>query len=157
MPLLLLSFGITLVIWLFEIVKPVFQISFSVIPELFSKWLIQSNSLKISGAAFIIFSLILLSITMFHFKSSLRFGLDKNNAGRLITTGIFSFSRNPFFLSIELYFLGVLFILPNLFFLVFTILAILSIHIFILIEEKFLQKVYREEYQKYTEKVRRYF
>jgi len=149
--------GFIFLIWLFEIIKPVFQLSFSILPEILTNQFIESIFLKISGVILILLSLILWTITLIHFKTSLRFGLDENNKDKLITTGIFSFSRNPFFLSLDLYFLGVALIFPSPFFIVFTVLAVVSVHFFILKEERFLQKVYRDEYEKYAKKVRRYF
>ena len=156
--LLLYSFfGIIFLIWLFEIIKPVLQFSFSILPELFTKELFEIYFLKITGTVIIFLSLVSWTITLVHFKTSLRFGLNENNPGKLITTGIFSVSRNPFFLSLDLYLIGIVSIFPNLFFIGFTVLSIISIHSFILKEEKFLSKVYGDEYKKYSGNVRRYF
>lgn len=149
-------FGFIFIIWLFENLKPAFQLSISILPEMVTKVFIQHSILKISGAVLILISLILWIITLRHFKNSLRFGLDEKNQGSLITSGIFSISRNPFFLSLDIYFLGIAFIFPSLFFICFAILAISSIHFFILKEEKFLAKVYGEVYEKYTKNVGRY-
>ena len=151
------GFAIILLVWLFEIIQPVFQLSFSVLPEVLSRQLSESVLLKFTGVILILLSLVLWTITLLHFKNSLRFGLDENNQDELITTGIFSLTRNPFFLSLDLYFVGVALILPSLFFIGFAVLAIVSIHFFILKEERFLQKIYGDEYEKYEEKVRRYF
>ena len=151
------GFAIILLVWLFEIIQPVFQLSFSVLPEVLSRQLSESVLLKFTGVILILLSLVLWTITLLHFKNSLRFGLDENNQDELITTGIFSLTRNPFFLSLDLYFVGVALILPSLFFISFAVLAIINIHFFILKEEKFLWKVYGDEYQKYMKRVRRYF
>jgi protein-S-isoprenylcysteine O-methyltransferase Ste14 len=94
---------------------------------------------------------------MFHFKTSIRFGLNDKNKGKLITSGVFAYSRNPFFLSLDLYFLGISLMLPNLFFIGFAVLTVISIHFFILKEEKFMLKAYGIEYKKYVSKVGRYF
>jgi len=150
-------FLLILFCWLFEIIKPSFQISYSVLPETITNLLFESLFLKIMGVSLISISLILLAVTLFHFKNSLRFGLDENIRGQLISTGIFAISRNPFFLSLDLYFLGVAFVLPNLFFIGFALLTLVSIHFFILKEEKFMKKVYGDEYEKYAKKVQRYF
>ena len=152
-PVFLLFF----LIWFYEITKPVFHFSFSLLPEVLTGRLSESILLNIAGAVLISFSLILLLTTLIHFKTSLRFGLDENNKGKLVTTGVFSISRNPFFLSLVLYFTGVAFVSASLFFIGFAILSMAGIHFFILKEEKFMREVYREEYKKYAEKVRRYF
>jgi protein-S-isoprenylcysteine O-methyltransferase Ste14 len=154
---LYLVFLLIMLLWLFEIIKPAFQISVSVFPDFITIILVESLYLKIAGVFLISFSLIFLVVTLFHFKNSLRFGMDEKNKGELITTGIFSLSRNPFFLSIDLYFLGISLVLPNLFFIGFAVLALVSIHFFILKEEKFMVEIYGRKYLEYLRNVGRYF
>ena len=149
-------FGIIFLTWLFEIAKPAFYCSFSFLPEFLTKCFFESIFLKVTGAVFIVISLILLLTTLIHFQTSLRFGLDENNQGKMVASGIFSFSRNPFFLSLDVYFFGIALIFPNLFFIGFAIFAFTGIHFFILKEEKFLRKVYGKEYDEYAEKAGRY-
>lgn len=151
-PLFILLF----LIWLLELAKPVFSISFSVFNNELSRSLTNQLWLKIAGASVILLSVLFMALTLHHFKTSLRFELNKKNQGMLITSGIFSVSRNPFFLSIILYFIGVALVFPGWFFIGFVILAIISIHFFILKEERFLREVYQDEYKTYSERVRRY-
>lgn len=146
-----------LFLWMWEMMKPAFQINFSILPEKLTKSLFESNSIQIAGTFLIGFALVLLTLTLNHFKNSLRFGMDEENRGKLITTGVFSLSRNPFFLSLDLYFIGIAILLPTLFFIGFAVLTLVSIHFFILKEEKFMRNVYGKEYDNYTKKVRRYF
>ncbi len=149
-------FGVLFLIWLFEITKPLFFDSLQVLPVFLTKSLIHSLILQIAGSLVIFLSILLWIVTLFHFKSSFRFGLNENNQGKLITTGIFNVSRNPFFLSINLYFIGISLIMPNLFFIGFAFLAIVTTHFFILKEEKFLQKIYGDDYLNYRKNVGRY-
>ena len=149
-------FLLMLFLWLFEITKPFFQNSFSVLPESLTNLLVESVFLKITGVLVIAVALVLLMLSLLHFKNSLRFGLDEKNCGELINTGVFTFSRNPFFLSLDVYFLGIAILLPNLFFISFAVLTFAGIHFFILKEEKFMRSVYGDEYLEYQRKVRRY-
>lgn len=155
--LLYFVFLLMMGVWIFEIAQPVFQFNFLFLPLFFTQPLLKSLLWDILGAAFVIAGLILMATSLSHFKNSLRFGLDENNQGKLITSGIFSFSRNPFFLSLDLYFLGVALILSNLFFIIFAVLAIVGIHFFILKEEKFMRKYFGNKYLLYSRSVRRYF
>lgn len=150
-------FGLILLIWLFEIIRPAFTVSFSILPDFISKPIVESVFLEITGIIVIMIALVFLLFTLLHFKNSLRLGLNEKNLGNLVTTGIFSVSRNPFFVSIVLYFTGISLILPNLFFVGFAIFAFTGIHFFILKEEKFMWENYGEEYEKYSKNVRRYF
>lgn len=149
-------FGIIMLLWFFELAKPFVSSSFSILPESITTLLTNSLPTKIAGISIITVSLVLLLFTLLHFNKSLRFGLSEKNPGKLVTEGVFSFSRNPFFLSIDLYFFGVAILLPNYFFIGFAFLTFVSIHFFILKEEKFMRKVYGGAYENYKLKVRRY-
>lgn len=76
--------------------------------------------------------------------------------GGLITTGIFSLSRNPIFLSMDLYFLGTFLIYSNLFFLLCGIGIVFGFHFQIRQEEAFLTEKYGNSYHGYMAQVRRY-
>ncbi|MCE4564058.1 isoprenylcysteine carboxylmethyltransferase family protein [Maribellus sp. CM-23] len=150
-----LIFTFLFLLWFLELCQPVF--SFSILPELLTRILISGAVLKTAGAMLITLALVLWVLTLVHFKTSLRLGLDVTNRGKLITTGIFSVSRNPFFLSLDLYFFGVALVFPNVFMIAFTLAALVGIHFSILKEERFLLQNYGEEYQNYQQKTGRYF
>ena len=120
MYLLFPLFGLLLFVWLFEVIRAAFQFSTSILPKLLTYKLIESIFPEVFGTVLVLFSLVLFWVTLNHFNTSLRFGLAKKNKGKLVTSGIFSISRNPFFLSLGIYFLGVVLILPCLYLLVFT-------------------------------------
>jgi len=155
--LLYVVFLLVLFVFLFELVNQAIHLSFSLIPEPVTIPLADSAILKISGFILVVISLVLFTLALLHFKESLRFGLNKNNQGELVTSGIFKFSRNPFFLSLDLYFTGLALFFPCLLFFVLAVFTVISIHYFILKEEKFLHKVYGGKYRDYRQKVRRYF
>ncbi|MCK3686098.1 isoprenylcysteine carboxylmethyltransferase family protein [Maribellus sp. YY47] len=150
-------FAFIFLIWIFELIRPAFQVSFSLLPTSVTTLLFNFSILKKIGIILIFGALILWMITLVHFKTSLRMGLDENNCGKLITSGVFSFSRNPFFFSLDLYFLGVASMLSSVFNIVFSLAAIIGIHFFILKEERFLLENYGEEYLNYQQKTGRYF
>ena len=150
-------FGVLLLVWLGELVRLAFGWPSGILPDWFTAPLSGSNLLQTAGGVVILAALVILLLTLLHFHDSLRFGLDENNLGQLITKGIFSVSRNPFFLSIILYFSGLALMHPSLFFILMALLTVISIHFFILKEEKFLLRFYGEAYRKYRKKVGRYF
>jgi protein-S-isoprenylcysteine O-methyltransferase Ste14 len=156
--LLLYPFFVALlVVWLSELLRLAFGLTLGFLPDWFTGELSAGILLKILGAVVLVAALIVLMLALLHFHDSLRFGLDEKNQGQLITRGIFSFSRNPFFLSIILYFSGLALMHPSLFFILMALLTVISIHFFILKEEKFLLRFYGEAYRKYRKKVGRYF
>ncbi len=142
-------------VWMFEISKPVFHLS--ILPKALSELVVESFLLQVAGIVFMSLSLFILIATLISFKNSLRYGMNSNNLGELVTNGIFAVSRNPFFISIELLLIGNSLFFPSLFLIGFAIAAIVSIHFFILKEEKFMLNNYGREYEDYQKKVRRYF
>lgn len=133
------------------------KIQHSFLPELFAHKIHHSDVLSTFGAVLVICSILLVIYTLKSFKTSLRFGLDSENRGELVTTGIFTYSRNPFFVSILLHFTGIAFVFPSVFFAGITVFSYVSIHFFILKEEKFMHDNYGEEYDEYCSIARRYF
>lgn len=154
--ILLPVFFLVFLLWLFEIARPAFDIRFDLLPNFITGFVLVNKTLQLAGSILILFSLILFLWTLKGFGTSLRFGLDKNQQGKLITSGIFSVSRNPFFLSFDLFFIGTALVLPSVFHIGFTLAALIGIHFFILKEERFLMNVHGKAYQAYKQKVRRY-
>lgn len=148
-------FAFLLLLFLTEIFNPLY--GFYLLPKVLQSFLFNSDLIRLTGALVVLFSVYLMKITLKDFGNSLRFGMNENNVGKLVKTGVFGRSRNPFFLALLLFFTGTTLIFPNLFFLFFAISALIGIHFSILKEEKFLQKVYGDEYFEYCRIVRRYF
>jgi protein-S-isoprenylcysteine O-methyltransferase Ste14 len=148
--------GIVLLLWISELVILAFHLPVPLLPSRFTEKIVTMKFLIITGSLMIVTSIILFMVTLSHFKESLRFGLNGNNQGQLITNGVFSLSRNPFFLSVDIYFTGLALLHPSLFFITMALLTLISIHLFILKEERFLQKYYGQKYSQYTSRVRRY-
>ena len=112
--------------------------------------------LTVAGIVIISCSILLFAGALVSFKASWRVGIDKLNPGSLITGGIFSISRNPIFLSMDLYFLGTFLVTSNLFFLLSFIGMLVGFHFQIRQEEMFLLQKYGKSYQHYLSEVRRY-
>ncbi|KZX14345.1 methyltransferase family protein [Methanobrevibacter curvatus] len=112
---------------------------------------------SITGLTFTYLAIIIFVLALYYFDNSWRVGIDNQNQGELITNGIFKFSRNPVFLSMNLFFIGVFLVFPNILFLLVTIALLVAIHRIILNEEKHLLKHYGEDYIKYQKQTNRYF
>ncbi len=150
-------FGALFLVWVAElIILALPDAEDGLLPRWFTHKLFYLPAFQIAGIVVVVLSLVLLSITLLHFKRSLRFGLDENNQGELITSGIFSWTRNPFFVSINAYFAGLALLHPSLLFIAMAGLTVFSIHFFILKEEKFLRQHHGDDYHDYSKKVGRY-
>ena len=95
-------------------------------------------------------------LTLASFGDSFRVGIDEKNPDKLVTTGMFSISRNPIYVCFILFLTGLFLVHRNIVIAVGIILFALAIHRQVLREEKFLKSHYGEEYKAYCGKVRRY-
>lgn len=151
----LLSFG-GLVLWMIEVVLYALHAAFHIFPAPFNQLLIDSQISKIVGATLVLTGLLFFLGAFVSFGDSWRVGFDIKNPGKLVTSGIFAISRNPIYLFLDLWFIGVFLMNGRLIFLVFAILTLIAIHWQILQEEAFLSKLYNEPYHQYRSQTGRY-
>jgi protein-S-isoprenylcysteine O-methyltransferase Ste14 len=101
--------------------------------------------------------LILLLLSLISFGNSFRVGIDKEHPDKLITTGVFAFSRNPIYVAFGTILLGQFMIFPNWILLVYLGVAVWLFHRQVLSEEEYLKGRYGNDYSDYSHRVRRYF
>lgn len=89
-------------------------------------------------------------------KDSWRAGIPDKDRTELVTNGIYAFSRNPAFLGFDLQYIGVLLMYCNLLTGMFTVFAIVMLHLQILQEERYLTAEFGKEYLDYRHRVFRY-
>ena len=89
-------------------------------------------------------------------KDSWRAGIPDKDETKLVTSGIYRFSRNPAFLGFDLMYVGVLLLYGNLLTLGFSVFAIVMLHLQILQEERYLVNAFGAPYQEYCRHVFRY-
>lgn len=145
-----------LIIWTFAVVVQTVRCNIpGFLQGMFALWF-KNDLLHWLGVILITGGIAIFALSLYSFGRSWRVGIDKENPGSLVTTGVFSISRNPIFLFVDLFFAGIALIYPNTFFILSAIVVIAGIHYQILQEEKFLLSRYGEEYEKYKSSVRRY-
>lgn len=108
------------------------------------------------GVALGVIGDILFIVSVVTMKDSWRAGIAENDKTEIITSGIYSISRNPAFLAFDCVYAGLLLIAFNWILLAFTVFAMTMLHLQILQEETFLSKTFGAEYNVYKSKVRRY-
>jgi protein-S-isoprenylcysteine O-methyltransferase Ste14 len=118
--------------------------------------LVDAMPAKLLGVTVIICAFVIFVLALGALGNSWRLGIDQHHPGRLVTTGIYSYSRNPIYLFFDLYFLGTFLINGSLFFLIMTILVALNLHYQILQEERFLASAHRAAYEAYCARTARY-
>jgi protein-S-isoprenylcysteine O-methyltransferase Ste14 len=105
---------------------------------------------------FLVSGTVILYVSTFQLNKNLIFGLSDSGDHHLVTKGLFSFSRHPFYLGFIFILLSSCLLTPN-FINIIGFITAWTIHHFIMIkEEQFLESVYGEEYRLYKKRVRRY-
>jgi protein-S-isoprenylcysteine O-methyltransferase Ste14 len=145
-----------LVFWVVELLSYALHWSIQILPAAFHYQLFDSFPAKVTGVLLISAGLIVFILAFFDFGDSWRVGVDYETPGALVTRGIFSLTRNPIYVFIDSWFIGIFLINGTLIFLVLAVLAFVGQHWQILREEEFLKQRYGEAYERYRKKVPRY-
>lgn len=116
---------------------------------------LKSNAFQYIGIVLMTVSFIWVIVAQLHMKDSWRIGIDRDLKTKLITNGVFSFSRNPVFLGMIVSLIGFFLLLPTIISLVFLILGSILIQIQIRLEEAHLLQQHGQIYQTYKKRVGR--
>ena len=112
---------------------------------------------KVIGVYFLAFADLMFLNALVSMKDSWRVGVAKEDGERkLITTGIYRFSRNPAFLAFDLMYLGIALMYCNIPLIICTLITFVIFHLQILEEEKFLEETIGDEYRDYKKRAGRY-
>ena len=95
-------------------------------------------------------------ISVLCMKDSWRAGIPVKDKTELVTDGIYAYSRNPAFLGFDLQYIGMLLMFCNLLTGLFTVFAIVMLHLQILQEERYLTATFGRAYLDYRHRVFRY-
>lgn len=118
----------------------------------------DNTVLSIVGVAVEMLGVVVFILSVTEMKDNWRAGVQREEKTSLVTSGIYSMSRNPAFLGFELMYIGILVVFFNWYLLIATIIALILFHLQIVkVEEVFLIDVFGAEYTEYKKKVFRYF
>jgi protein-S-isoprenylcysteine O-methyltransferase Ste14 len=108
------------------------------------------------GVALCLCGLLILLISLLSFGSSFRVGIDDDHPDELVTTGIFSVSRNPIYVGGALILIGEFLVFPNWIPLIYLAGGLALFHRQVQREEAFMRNHYGQKYLEYCQHVRRY-
>lgn len=108
------------------------------------------------GLVLLFLNLIVSGASLVNLKDSWRVGVLEDQKTELITTGIYRFTRNPYFVSYLLMFAAYAVLLQNLILFGLSIVGFLFVHRMIMKEEEYLYSVHGDAYVQYKMKVPRY-
>lgn len=124
--------------------------------SIFLDYNFSNDYIRYIGISIGIIGDIVFLISVITMKNSWRVGISKNDKTKLITNGIYKISRNPAFLGFDLMYIGIVLLYSNVFTIIFSLFAIIMLHLQILEEEKYLEKNFKDEYTIYKSKTNRY-
>ena len=149
-------FSICFLAWIFESFSYGLSLNYHIPLAVLDKLIIRHSVLKLSGMIVLIFGLAIYAMALYSFRDSWRIGIDRDKPGELITTGVFRYSRNPIYVSLDLLILGTFLLQGRLVFLILFVCLAVSLHIQILQEEDFLIQTYGDAFLSYCSKTGRY-
>ncbi len=117
---------------------------------------VQSTFLQSFSIMLLGIGLIIVTLSLVHLGRSTRLGLPTGNT-TLKTTGIYRFSRNPMYFGFNLLTIASMLYCVNIVLPIMGIYSMITYHLIILGEEKFLEERFGEEYSSYKKKTGRYF
>ncbi len=116
----------------------------------------QSTAVAWLGVALCLVGVLILVLSLVSFGNSFRVGIDVDQPGRLVTTGVFAVSRNPIYVGFFVFLVGQLLVFPDWVPLAYLVGATALFHRQVLREEGFMRQRYGREYAEYCKRVRRY-
>lgn len=124
--------------------------------SIFFDWNIMPSGARFTGFCIAGIGDIFFLISVTYMKDSWRAGIPEKGKTKLVTDGIYKFSRNPAFVGFDFMYIGILLMFFNIGTLLFSLFSIVMLHLQILQEEKYMAKTFGEEYLEYKKKVFRY-
>ena len=122
------------------------------LPEFFD--IFRSNVL---GILIIILSLILVNFSIKIFIDNKEDPNPTTQSNVLITNGIYAYIRNPMYLALTLFQIGVGILLSFIHISIMSILTVILLHYYVILrEEKYLLKLFGEDYKLYLKNSRRW-
>lgn len=112
--------------------------------------------IQYTGIGLMIFAFGWVLMAQYQMRDSWRIGIDKETKTKLVTTGLFRFSRNPVFAGMLLSLAGLFLARPDVVTLFFFFTGYLLIQVQVRLEEAFLLQEHGIIYQQYQLKTRRF-
>jgi protein-S-isoprenylcysteine O-methyltransferase Ste14 len=119
------------------------------LPTISRQEFFQSERVAWVGVFFCLAGLLLLLWSLVSFGRSFRVGIDTDHPDKLVTSGVFAFSRNPIYVAFALILVGQFLIFSNWILLVYIGAATRLFHRQVLREEKFLKAHFGQKYAAY--------
>ncbi len=148
--------AVLLLSWFYEIVAFSLPLPGAMTPPALEHVVATNTAMRTAGAVAMVASIALYGLALWAFGASWRIGIDRERAGPLVTGGVFARSRNPIYVSMNLFGLGSFLALGQLALLALALANGVLFHFLIRREERFLEEAHGDAYRRYCARVRRY-
>lgn len=149
-------FLVCVFLWVYEIVAYSWPLRLHVVPHCLGAVIVDTAAFKVAGAMLSLAGLVIYGLALRAMGASWRIGIDRDTPGALVNSGIFAWTRNPIYVSLDLLAIGTFLIQGRLVFLLLAFVFVGVFHFQIRREEHFLNEAYGEEYREYCARVPRY-
>lgn len=135
----------------------IISLTISYLEPAFGKIKLISGSVAMTaGITLAVLSILISAAALVSLKDSWRVGVIKEQRTELVTTGIYGFSRNPYFLSYALMFFAYTILLQDIILLSLSTVCLFLIHKMVIKEEQYLLSVHGDSFLKYMDSTPRY-
>mgnify|MGYP001031015205 FL=1 len=114
------------------------------------------NSIQMVGVAILLISFLWTLIAQVQMSDSWRIGIDYDEKTKLVDKGVFTISRNPVFLGVVVFYIGIFLILPNTLSFTLAVVMLIIVQVQVRLEEEYLLETHGKAYQIYKNSVRRW-
>jgi protein-S-isoprenylcysteine O-methyltransferase Ste14 len=125
------------------------------------EWILEADFqalewLQLPGLILLTFGFLLGILALISMKNSWRVGIKYDQKTELVSSGVYAFSRNPYFLSYDILIFGYILLFPSFILLGLYLILVVIFHRMILEEEKYLESKHGNTYLSYKQSVNRY-
>jgi protein-S-isoprenylcysteine O-methyltransferase Ste14 len=141
--------------WIYLLLAMAWPLSLGWLPD-WTKRLVDGTSVKIVGVVLVLAAPLLFAAALRSLGESWRMGIDREQPGPLVASGLYAWSRNPIYAAFFLLIIGTCLIHGRVIVLLTGATLILLIHGVSLREERFLADRFGDEFRDYCQRVGRY-
>ena len=116
-----------------------------------------SVPIRVIGILIVLCGVVFFLLAITTMRDNWRAGIDKTQKIKIVSEGIYRYSRNPAFVGFDLIYIGTVLTFPSILMSIFAVLTVVILHLQILEEEKYLSSEFGQDYLEYKNQTVRYF
>src|SRR5687768_13786794 len=138
--------------WIYLLLAEAWPFSLSWLPDWLTSRLVDTTPVKTLGAVLVLAAPLLLAAALRALGESWRMGIDREQPGPLVASGLYAWSRNPIYAAFFLVIIGACLIHGRVIVLLVGAALMLLIHGVALREERFLAERFGDDFHSYCQR-----